>query len=140
MPIIHIGALVAIMVLSVILGFVWYGPLFGKPWMKLSGIVMPDKKPSVAAMGKPILLSFVGSFLLGYVLSVSIALHNAYYMTSGYGTAFAFSFLIWVGFIVPVYLNLKGWEGKPWKLFCINAGYWLVFLMIASALIVAFQY
>ena len=137
MPIIHLWALVAIMVLSVILGFIWYGPLFGKKWMKLSGIVMPNKKPSMGSMWKPIVLSFVGSFLLGYVLSALIAFHNAYYLTSGYGSEFSFAFLVWLGFMVPVYLNLKGWEGKSWTLFWINAGYWLVFLMIASALIVA---
>ena len=56
----------------------------------------------------------------------------------GYGPAFAFAFFLWLAFVLPIYLNFLGWEGKPVKLIAIHTGYWLVYLLIAAALIVAF--
>lgn len=123
------------MVFSVILGFVWYGPLFGKQWMKLSGIVMPDQKPSMSVMLKPIILSFIGAILMTSILSFSIVFHNVYYMTSGIVPALSMAFLLWLGLIVPAYLNITGWEGKTWALFFINTGYWLVFMLVAATAI-----
>ena len=141
MTFIHIWAIIISMVVSVILGFIWYGPLFGKQWMKLSGIAMPDPKPSMKVMIKPIILSLVGSLLMSCVLSTSIAFHNVFYsnyFALGYGAAYLRAFLLWLGFVVPIYFNFSGWENKPWTLFFINVGYWLVFLLISSAVIVAF--
>ena len=120
---------------SVPLGFVWYGPLFGKTWMRLSGISMPSGKPSIGMMLKPILLSLLGAVLMVFALDSATIFHNAYWNVSGYAASFSFAFFLWLGFIVPPYLNLSGWEGKPWKLFFINTGYWLVYLMVASTVL-----
>ena len=121
-----------------VLGFIWYGPLFGKKWMALSGITMPDTKPSFAAMLQPMGASLVGAFLMSSVLSFSIAFHNAYYSTSGIMTDLSFAFVLWLGFIVPAYLNFVAWERKSWAITLINTGYWLVFLSISAALISLF--
>ena len=48
----NIWAVLGSMVASIVFGFLWYGPLFGKPWMRLSGIVMPSEKPSTGMMVK----------------------------------------------------------------------------------------
>ncbi len=135
---VNIWAVIISMIISVVLGFIWYGPLFGKKWMELSGMKMPEQKPGMGTMIKPIILSLIGSLFLSSVLSFSLAFHNAYYATSGIGTALAFAFVLWLGFFVPPYLNFTGWEGKPWTLFFINAGYWLVFLLISAAVIASF--
>lgn len=137
MPLFNVWAIVASMIVSVGLGFVWYGPLFGKQWMKLAGITMPDQKPSMTVMIKPIILALIGSGIMSYAFSALLAFHNAYYNTTGYVSAFAFAFFIWLGFMIQPYLNLTGWEGKPWKLFLINAGYWLVLQLCMAAIIVA---
>ena len=134
---INISALIASMISSVVLGFIWYGPLFGKHWMKHAGIKMPDKKPDASMMVKPVLLSFVGALLMTFALASSIAFHGAYYGVSGYTSAVSLAFFLWLGFIVPTYLNFVGWEGKSWTLFAINTGYWLVFLVIVARVIVA---
>lgn len=136
---INIWAILSSMVLSVVLGFIWYGPLFGKKWMQLSGIVMPEEKPSFGIMIKPIILSLIGAFFMTYVLSYSIIFHDVYYEVGNMASALSMGFFLWIGLIVPAYLNLTGWEGKSWILFFINAGYWLVFLLISSAIFVAFS-
>lgn len=136
---INIWALIISAILSVVIGFIWYGPLFGKKWMALSGIKMPEgQKPSMGMMSKPMILSIIGAILMAFTLSSSIAFHNVFYVVSGYGAAWALAFLLWLGFIVPVHLNSTGWEGKSWTLFFINTGYWLVFLLISASVIVMF--
>jgi hypothetical protein len=135
----NIWAILISMVVSVALGFLWYGPLFGKKWMALSGIKMPEQGEPMPSMKKPILLSFIGAILMSSVLTCVIYFHNAFYLTTGMSTALAMAAVVWFGFIVPVYLNYAGWEGKPAALFFINAGYWLVFLLISAAIISAFM-
>lgn len=128
----YLWAILFAMVFSVPLGFIWYGPLFGKTWMRLSGISMPSGKPSMGLMLKPMLLSLIGAAFMVLALASATQFHNAYWNVSGYAASFSFAFFLWLGFIVPPYLNISGWEGRSWKLFCINTGYWLVYLLVAS--------
>jgi hypothetical protein len=116
------GAIAVSAVISVALGFLWYGPLFGKVWMKHSGIHMPEHKPGLAEMMGPVGLSLIGAVLASYMLSVI-------------GGGWRAAAWLWLGFVVPVYLNFKGWEGKSWPFVFVNAGYWLVYLLIAGAVI-----
>lgn len=120
---------------SVILGMIWYGPLFGKKWMELAGIVMPTEKPSCKMMIKPIVISLVGAFFMSYTLSFNIAFGNAYLGTSGMMAGLMASFWNWLGFVVPVLLSFVAWEGKSWKLWAIHAGYWLVLLAVMGKVI-----
>lgn len=132
-------ALIVCTVISVVLGFIWYGPLFGKQWMKLTGIAEPTEKPSFKMMLKPIFLSLVGAVLASYVLLHSITFGNAYLGMSGATSALWAAFYIWLGFIAPPALNYVGWEGKPWKLFFINSGYWFVYLALVGMLLVSWK-
>jgi hypothetical protein len=120
-------AIVASIVASVVLGFIWYGPLFGKQWMALSGIAMPAERPPFSKMVKPITLSLVGTLFASYVLSAGVVGGALGGMLAG--------FFAWIGFVVPVNLNFVAWEGKPWTLFAIHAGYWLVLLVAVGAII-----
>ncbi|MGK4455897.1 DUF1761 domain-containing protein, partial [Klebsiella pneumoniae] len=82
---------------------------------------------------KPVLLSLIGSVLLTYVLSFIVEFHNSFFQTNGYVTSLSMVAIVWLGLIVPPYLNFTGWEGRPWKLFAINTGYWLVYLLLVGA-------
>ena len=50
--------------------------------------------------------------------------------------AIELAFWLWIGFVVPVTLGVVLWEGKSVKLFFINAGYWLVSMVVASVILV----
>jgi hypothetical protein len=39
-------AILASGIIMMVLGYLWYGPLFGKPWMKLAGITKSDMEKS----------------------------------------------------------------------------------------------
>jgi len=97
-------------------GFIWYGPLFGKAWMKLTGKKeMGDKKE----MPKTYAILFVASMVTAYVLSVL-------------GGSMQTAFWVWLGFQATVLLHSVLFEGKSWNLYFLKAGHQLVSLLAMS--------
>lgn len=132
---INYWAVLAAAVMSIVLGFAWYGPLFGKKWMELNGMAMPDPKPSMKAMVPSIAISVVGTVLMTLALARLISVGEAYLGFGGAANGLATAAMAWVGFIVPVNLNFRAWEGKPWTLFAINTGYWLALMLGVGAML-----
>jgi hypothetical protein len=142
-PEIHLNhlAIAAGVLSNLVIGFLWYGPIFGKAWMKEVGMA-PDHKPARGAMARGMILMIVGSFLMAFVLSHDVAVWRPSTWKAGvdqssavYG--FFAAFFTWIGYFVPQLLGTVAWEGKSWKLFAINAGYWFVALL-AVGMILAF--
>ena len=48
-------------------------------------------------------------------------------------------FICWLGFIAAPLLSETMYEQRPFKLFFINAGYWLVALMISGVVLAAWH-
>ena len=112
---------------SFILGWIWYGPVFGKIWMELAGIT--PEKPSTAKMIGISSLGFVGSLLMSYVLAHALIFASAYTKMEGAGAGLMVGFWNWLGFIAPVTAGAVLWEGKSWKLWVLNNAYWVVSLL-----------
>ena len=117
-----------------LLGAAWYSPpLFAKPWMAALGIT-PDpakKKGLLAGM----ISSLVGDFILAFALLHLIMWSNA---ASVHGGAFV-GFLVWLGFFAAPNFPQAIYENRPFKLFAINNGYWLVGLIIVGILLAVWQ-
>jgi hypothetical protein len=62
-----------------VIGAVWYGPLFGNPWMEALGIKQEDASSS--EMGKAYAISVLNSLLMTFVLANVITMTG----TSGFG-------------------------------------------------------
>jgi TRAP-type C4-dicarboxylate transport system permease small subunit len=60
---------------SMVLGSLWYGPLFGKPWMAMIGIKKPDvMTPAIKKMmAKSYSIMFIGSLLMAFILGNILA-------------------------------------------------------------------
>lgn len=117
---------------SMVIGSVWYGPLFGKKWMASVG--MTEKKMEEAkkgSIGKTYFITFLGSLVTAYVLAMLVGLMG----TGGWVTGAQAGFLAWLGFVAPVSLTNKLFEGKPMDLFAINAGNNLVSLLAMGAIL-----
>lgn len=113
-----------------IVGFLWYGPLFGKIWMRLSEIT-PD--PAKAKeMGLSYFLTFIGSLAMSYILSQFMVVVGAY---SDVARGLMVGFLSWLGFVAPVTLGTVLWEGKSWRLWILNNGHYLVALLVMGAVL-----
>lgn len=115
---------------AMIVGSIWYGPLFGKPWMKMMGF---DKKSmkgvSSAEMSKLYIVQLVGSLLMAFVLSHALVFSSMYLGTSGVSAGIQTGFWNWLGFVAPVTVGSVLWEGKPWKLWFLNSGNYLATLL-----------
>ena len=126
-------ALLAAIVANMVLGFLWYGPLFGKTWMRLSGMNPESAKP--AGMGKTYALMTLGTIIMTFVLLHSLVFASTYTHTTGISAGLMVGFWSWLGFIAPVTLGSVLWEQKSWKLWVLNNAYYLVVLMIMGIIL-----
>jgi hypothetical protein len=120
-------AVVVAAVSSFALGGIWYGPLFSKAWMKLTG--MTKEKGAEASMA----LTFGGTFALNLLIAIAIAMlmgpHAGWHAGLHSGL---FSALFFVATSIGViYL----FEQRPLRLWLINAGYQVVNFAIMGSII-----
>ena len=134
----NVAILIAV-VANFVLGWLWYGPLFGKSWAKEMGMSM-DVKPAAGVMIKGMVLMIIGCYLTANVLAHDSA---AWGMVPGMtlndisAVKFGFmgGFFTWLGFYVPQHLSSVAWENKSWKLFGINVVYSFVALQVVAQII-----
>jgi hypothetical protein len=130
----YVSVLIAA-VASYIIGMIWYTFLFGKIWMKEMGFKDKDKKKAKKeGMAVPMVLNFLGALVSAYVLALLLG----WGAIGSVGDAAMFAFWVWLGFFAAT--TLLGdvlWEMKSWKLFFINAAYWLVNLLVMSYILIA---
>lgn len=115
---------------GMVVGYLWYGPIFGKMWMSLSGITKEQIEAAKAkgGMGKNYAIAYVFAavmaFVLGYFVNV-LGVVDA-------GGAFQLTFWVWLGFIVTTMANSVLWDNKPWKLYFLNIAHYLVAIYIMA--------
>lgn len=125
-------------VANMIVGFLWYGPLFGKPWSKLMGWgeMTPEKMVEIQKKARPAYIAtFIGALLMSYVMAHAVIFGSTYTGTFGVIGGMTAAFWYWLGIVVPVTMGTVFWDGKPWKLWFINAGYYLVVMLIMGAVL-----
>ena len=107
-------------VASMIIGSIWYGPLFGKTFIAAMGMDKwsPEKQ---AHMKKSMTLTyvwqFIASLVMFYVFARFVVGLNLLSVLGGVTTAF----WVWIGFVVPLKLGDALWGGKM-TLFWIGIG------------------
>ncbi|MBI1755084.1 DUF1761 domain-containing protein [Candidatus Azambacteria bacterium] len=131
----NIIAVVVAAVVAVIVGGVWYSPfLFGKAWMEALGKNPADMKGMKMPM-KSMGIQFVASFVTAYVLAhFALVWH-----IQTFGEAVKIGFLVWAGFYATSLMGPVLWEGRPWKLYFINAAQFLVSIVLMTAIVGLWQ-
>lgn len=116
-------------IVSMVVGFLWYGPIFGKIWMKEMGFTKEYMEAAKKkGMGKSYAIMFVGSLVMSFVLHHALVFASTYLLASGVSAGLMAGFWNWIGFVAPVTLGSVLWESKSWKLWFLNNGYYLVTL------------
>lgn len=136
-------AVAAAVIANIVIGFVWYGPLFGAAWMREMGLA-PDFKPEAAQVKRSLLLMASGALLTSVVLACGIEVMRPSSWQAGADAAdYKFGLLAalaaWMGFCVPMLLGSVAWENRSWRLFRINAGYQLAALLAAGQILAHWQ-
>lgn len=146
---------------SFLIGFIWYNPkTFGNIWMREAGINPEDAKKAnlFRTFGFSLLFAFMLAFaLMPFVIhqigalgmvggDATLAKPSYQAFIDDYGTNYrtfkhgAFHGLIAGIFVALPILGMNAlFEGKSWKYILINAGYWIVSLIVMGAIISGWQ-
>ena len=124
-------AILASGIVAMAIGFLWYGPLFLKPWR--DGHKFSEAKSAALKKSMPIAagVSFVGYLITAYVLSLLLAYMNVIDVSH----ALRVTFLIWLGFPAMVGLMNTLYTGGSLVVYAIDTTYQLAY-MLATAVIV----
>jgi len=112
-----------------LLGAVWFGVLFNKPWMALENITMEQAKSMNPVL--PYVVSFLLNLLIAYALAQVCIWRNA--NTTGRGASVGV--LLWIGFIGPITYTTYMYEMRPKELFAINQFYPLAGMVLMGAIL-----
>jgi hypothetical protein len=125
-------AVIVAAVVNMVVGALWYSPqLFGKQWAKVLGKKVSD----------------MGSANTGYAVTTIGALIQAWVLVHFVRYAGALTFIkgamvgfwLWLAFVAIVMATNIVFEGRSWKLWQINAGYFLVILVINGGLLAVWR-
>ena len=123
------AAIVVCIVVNMIIGAVWYGPLFGKRWMEGLGKTAEDIQSG--PMWQPYLIAVINSFLMAFVLANAVAWSGA----TGVAAGLLLGLTVWIGFTGFTFAANHAFESRSLQLWSINAGIYLVGLMVMGAIL-----
>ncbi|MCJ8159549.1 DUF1761 domain-containing protein [Sphingomonas sp. LaA6.9] len=102
-----------------LVGGIWYGPLFLKPWLAAEGKTMEDAKTHAPTVfGLSFLLNLLSAFILAHVFRT--------YGDPGVALSVMIAVGLALGFVVPAFGVNYLFAGRRLSLFLIDAGYWIV--------------
>jgi hypothetical protein len=117
-----------------LVGWFWYGPLFGRKWMEIIGAPEMDEAAQKAMQKEATSLyaiQFILVLLQLYVLS--------HYIKGWEVSGIENALWIWLGFVVPTLAAAAMWNNDPNRIklarFGIQAGYQLVIFVIFGFII-----
>ncbi len=147
-----------------VVGAVWYGPLFSKVWMQESGMTMDKIQGSNMALIYGLALMFSVFLAMGLVpavihqmhvysalqnvgvaeagseahsiVSQYMAAYGSEFRTYGHGALHGFMTALFI--IFPALATNALFERKSWKYIFINFGYWAVCMTIMGGIISQF--
>lgn len=123
-------AVLAAAVVAFVLGWIWYGPLFGKKWMALEGFTPESMKAMKMTGGMAIVLGFVTTFITSSVLGWLAAALN--FGGTGVMGALQLAFWPWLGFMMTTIMGRWLWEGKTFVLCAFNALHAYIALLVMA--------
>jgi hypothetical protein len=126
-------AIIVAAIVQMILGFLWYGPLFGKTWMSLMGSTTQSMNRE--GMGKTYAWTFIGSLVTAGVLRRVATMVGA--TTIGAGASLGG--WVWLGFVATVTLASVIYEKRSVNLYVLNNGYQLISLVVMGAILAAWR-
>lgn len=126
----YLAVLVAA-VAAFILGSVWYGPLFGKTWQKELGYTVEYiKKGNMAQIfGLSFILTMVSVFGLAFLFQGHGENEIGWYGGLWHGL------FIGLLFAIPIFGVNYLYQRRSFKLFLIDAFYWVVWLGLAGLIL-----
>lgn len=124
-------------VIAMFVGYLWYGPLFGKKWLEIIGANAQDlaaREKMQKSAGKLYVVQFVLVLFQVWVLAYFI---QGWQEVSGVANAL----WIWAAFIMPTVAAASMWNNDSarvsWARFLLQTGYQLVVFVIFGLILAA---
>ncbi len=128
-------AVVTAAVATMVLGGLWYGPLFGRAWMQAHGYTPERLEEMKQGMGRAYAVSFVSYLVMATVLAILIRWLGAANLWTGLWLAF----LCWLGFAATIGLTAHVFSHRKPAAYLIDAAYQLAYLPAMGAILGAWQ-
>lgn len=131
-------AVFVVTLLSMAIGAAWYGPLFGTKWVALMGFDMstPEKKMAMQKQATPAYIaSFVGLFIMAWIMSHILAFRDAQTAMHGVTTGF----FLWLGFVAPTMTINALWGNKNINLLLIDVFHVLAYMLLMGVLLTVWK-
>lgn len=118
---------------SFIIGWLWYGPLFGRKWLGYMGYTEEDLKKGSMPMPAIMGVNYAATVLAAFAIAMFL------------GPESDASFGMFAGLMIAVFwigtsrLNDVLYEDKPWGLFFINVGYYVVVYIMMGGILGAWH-
>jgi hypothetical protein len=127
-------AVLAAGLIPMVIGSVWYGPVFGRMWMKLVGKTEEEIRASMSPI-KMYVVTFMMSLIVAFVLSHVLEAFAVAYAQTGLTAGIQGAFWLWLGFVLTIGYQAVAFEDKKLRLFGLNMAYNLVSLLAMGALL-----
>jgi hypothetical protein len=115
-----------------LLGALWYNVVYAKKWKALVGY-SEGEKPKLLVLG--LIASFVGDLVLSFVL-----VHlDQWIFADTFARGISVGILFWIGLMAPPLLTQHIFENRPFKLFAINAAYWLLAMGLGGGILAVWR-
>ncbi|TGX56182.1 DUF1761 domain-containing protein [Sphingomonas gei] len=113
-----------------VVGGLWYGPLFGKAWMRARGISHEQaaKGNMPLIFGTTFVLNLIAAFMLDH-------LYATYDAPLGLHYSLVIAAIVGVGFIATSIGVNYLFSRQPRALFLIDAGYWITIYLVMGAIL-----
>lgn len=120
-----------------LVGWIWYGPIFGKAWQRLAGI--SEQEMQQANMGKIFGLSFLFELVMAFNLAMFFfgSPEGAEMINAANGALYGF--LTGFGWVFFAYAVTGLFEQRSWKQIGINGGYWAVAFTVMGLILGAWK-
>ena len=131
------GSVIVATLASFIISMLWYSKfLFGKAWMRLSGITA---KTMNAAKQKSMVSSMITALILGIISSFVLANFISWLSITDSISGLRLALWLWLGFFVPTEAGRVLWEGKSWSLYFLNVCHYLATLSVSAIILAAWH-
>ncbi|HEX5797125.1 MAG TPA: DUF1761 domain-containing protein [Candidatus Saccharimonadales bacterium] len=117
---------------AMVIGSIWYGPLFGKRWMQLVKLSKKDVGNPVGPMLVMVVLAFVQVLILAHFINYVGYFYPDY---SELATGVLTGLWAFVGFVVPVLVSNAVFAKGSMELLKMNLGNQLVTLLAIGAIL-----
>ena len=130
---INYWAILVATVASFAIGALWYGPVFGKVWMRGVGLTEEDIKS--ANPTKAYIVNFLTGLILAFVLAHVIHQFQAFTWQKGLESGF----WMWLGFAFTIKLGDAMFAGTRMSVVFIDTGYRLVWLLVSGVILAVWR-